>query len=60
MNPLEVRYQLYFFLAGLARPASIVSTELMPPVAGQPVQIRLITQDPMGAERTYMVSVEEQ
>lgn len=60
MNTLEVRYQLYGFLAGLARPAAIVSAELIPPVPGQPVEMRLVTLDPSGEERTYMVSVREE
>lgn len=30
MNSLEVRYELYKYLSGLARPAAIVSAEMTP------------------------------
>ncbi|WP_436739953.1 hypothetical protein [Streptomyces sp. BBFR102] len=60
MNALEVRYQLYAFLSGLARPASIVSAELIPPTPGEPVEIKVVTKDPMGDERFYSVSVREE
>lgn len=60
MNPLEVRYQLYTFLSGLARPAAIVSAELIPPTPGEPVEIKVVTLDPAGDERTYKVSVREE
>ncbi|WP_031513654.1 hypothetical protein [Streptomyces sp. NRRL F-5123] len=60
MNALEVRYHLYSFLAGLARPAAIISAELIPPTSGEPVEIRVVTRDPMGEERAYAVSVREE
>ncbi|MGW6600572.1 hypothetical protein [Streptomyces sp. NPDC055036] len=59
MNALEVRYELYKYLAGLARPAAIVSAEMMPPTPGEPVEIRVVTQDPMGDARTFSVSITE-
>ncbi|MFJ6183735.1 hypothetical protein [Streptomyces sp. NPDC092295] len=60
MNPLEVRYELYKYLAGLARPAAILAAEMLPPTPGEPVEIRVVTQDPMGDERAYRVSVREE
>ncbi|MEU9605431.1 hypothetical protein [Streptomyces sp. NPDC048057] len=60
MNPLELRYRLYGFLAGLARPAAIVSAEMLPPVPGVPVEIRVVTLDPMNDERVYRVSIREE
>ncbi|MEU9795035.1 hypothetical protein AB0E27_31325 [Streptomyces sparsogenes] len=60
MNALEVRYQIWSYLAGLARPAAIVSAELIPPTPGEPVEVRLVTLDPLGEERTYRVSIREE
>ncbi|MFB8351023.1 hypothetical protein [Streptomyces niveus] len=59
MNSLEVRYELYKYLSGLARPAAILSAEMLPPTPGEPVEIHLVTRDPMGDERTYRVSITE-
>lgn len=63
MNPAELRSQIYRPLAGLNRPAEIVSAELVSPVPGEPLAIDIVTTDPYsqppGAERRYRVTIEE-
>ncbi|WP_438470744.1 hypothetical protein [Streptomyces asiaticus] len=60
MNPVELRYEIYKPLVGVARPAQIESAELVSPVPGEPVKIRVITRDPMRQPRTLVVSVHEE
>ena len=62
MNPLELRYEIYKFLIGLGRPASLVNAILESPEPGTPCAIEVVTDDPFAstqARRRYRVTVEE-
>lgn len=59
MNPLELRYEIYRPLTGLSRNSQIKDAELINPVPGEPVKIRVRTVDPTGKPRVYTVSISE-
>lgn len=60
VNPLGLRYEIFKALAGLSRPASIVSVDLPRPVPGTPLTIDVNTVDPSGKPRVYVVTITEQ
>jgi hypothetical protein len=60
MNPLELRYEIFKKLVDLSDERDeIKSPEMVSPVPGEPVSIRLETTDPSGRARTFTVTISE-
>ena len=61
MNALELRYALRSGLTALLNDpkSGYVGAELLGPQGDGTVRMRVVTTDPMGAERVYMVTIEE-
>ena len=61
MNPVEVRYLLH---QALLNADSAVTSTLISPEVGQPVEIKFVIKDPYAgdpnATRTYRITVEEE